>query len=66
MPVSIELSDAAYAVVCGLVQPSEEIEVNGITASERVWEELRLAFPSHVFHANVAKGRVGYEFGWGT
>lgn len=48
MPI-IELSNEAFAVVCGLVQPADEVTAAGIFTE--TWPELRKTFPLAAFRA---------------
>lgn len=55
------LSDAARAVIAGLVAPSSAgINVDGIHASDEVWSEIRAAFPLSLFEAWVLAGGTYY------
>jgi hypothetical protein len=42
----VALSPAAHRTVCGLVQPTEEIDPAEIYADDQVWEEIRSIFPA--------------------
>lgn len=53
---TIILSDDAYAVICGMVQGSEDVEVDQIIAPDPVWDEIRGQFPLADFHAAVTRG----------
>ncbi len=41
----IELTDDAYRVLCGLVQPDAEIDSETITVKAETWAEIWAAFP---------------------
>jgi hypothetical protein len=58
--ISVDLTDEAYAVLCGLVQPSDDVNVDGIVADQEVWDEIRTRFPLQDFQASVANGAVEY------
>lgn len=49
----LRLDEDARAVIAGLVAPSSEVNADGITASDAVWERIRAAFPVESFHAWV-------------
>jgi hypothetical protein len=43
---TVTLSQAAYAVLCGVVQPEEEVHDEGILPTDpATWNELRALFP---------------------
>jgi hypothetical protein len=42
---TIELSDEAYALVCGLVHPSDDIDTEKVVALDPTWSEVRSKFP---------------------
>lgn len=50
----VVLSLDAHRTICGLVQPSEEIDSEEVFVADEVWAEIRSAFP-------VAEARVGAE-----
>jgi len=58
----VALSDAAYAVVCGMVQPTDQVDSERVVANAVVWEEVRHAFPINEFEAAVKRGDVTYVF----
>lgn len=41
----IELSEGAYRVLCGLVQPTDVIDPFDVTGPDAAWEQLRRVFP---------------------
>lgn len=51
MSRTVILSERAYEVLCGLVQPTDQVNITGIYTD--VWDELREAFPVEVFLARV-------------
>ncbi len=61
---TVELSEAEFAVVCGLVQPSNEVNINGIQTD--VWEKLRGHFQLENFKLAVAQGIIEYDEEAGT
>jgi hypothetical protein len=61
MTRTIELSEKAYAVVCGMVQMTEDVDSDAVCTSADVWKEVREAFPSAEFTAAVMKGLVSYD-----
>lgn len=42
----IALGPEAHRTVCGLVQPTEEIDPSEVFASDGAWAEIRSAFPA--------------------
>lgn len=46
---TIQLTDEEYAVLCGLVQPTDQVDSSGIYTE--VWESLRDKFPLSEFQA---------------
>ena len=57
----VELTEEAYSVLCGLVQPSEQVNADGIIASEPAWNELRESFPLDAFESAVRGRVITYE-----
>ena len=57
----VELSEAAYAVVCGMVQDSEDVNEAGVIAPTGVWEEVRQAFPLSEFRLGVKRALITYD-----
>lgn len=57
MPEDIRLSNAARAVIAGLVAPSWEVNKDGIIADDETWNEIRAAFPISLFR-QWASGRA--------
>ncbi len=45
-PRLTELSPDAHRVLCGLVQPSDVVDADDITAGPNTWAELRRTFPA--------------------
>ena len=45
MPKTITLSDDAYRVLCGLVQPTGVVDSDDVQAHDATWRELRGTFP---------------------
>jgi hypothetical protein len=50
---TVNLTDDAYAVLCGLVQQSSDVDIDAIMTSDEVWIELRAIFPLTFFHHTV-------------
>jgi len=42
----VALSEEAHRTVCGLVQPTDEIDPSEVFASDGAWSEIRSAFPA--------------------
>lgn len=42
---TVAISPDAYRVLCGLVQPSEDIDAETVMAPDATWTELRNIFP---------------------
>lgn len=64
MSVQVNLSDEAYAVVCGLVNPSEDAdEQNGVhhPGIFGPFDEIRASFPVKAFWDAVEAGDVEYD-----
>jgi len=61
----IEMSEPAYAVLCGLVQSSDDVNSAGIIAPGPVWNELKEFFPLTDFEALVAERVITYDKDWG-
>jgi len=57
------ISDAATAVIAGLVAPSDAVNHAGITADDAVWDEIRSVFPMRLFADRPPT--VGYDPGAG-
>ena len=57
----IRLSDAAWAVVCGMVQTTDAVDTEAIVTVDAVWDEVREAFPLAAFHQAVEAGLIEYE-----
>jgi len=51
------LSEAARAVIAGLIAPSSEVNKYGIIADDGTWDEIRRAFPVSLFR-EWAAGRA--------
>lgn len=47
--IHVVLSDAAKAVIAGLVAPSDAVNHDGITAEDDVWAEIHAVFPLDLF-----------------
>lgn len=62
----VELSEAAYAVVCGMVQDSEDVNEAGVIAPTGVWTEVRQQFPLTDFWLGVKQGEITYDRKAGT
>jgi hypothetical protein len=58
---TVVLSEEAFAVVCGLVQPSSDVNPIGIFADEPVWHELRDKFPLANFDAAASASIINYD-----
>ena len=58
--MQIDISDEAFAVVCGLVQDAELVQSAAIYMPATVWTELREKFPLEDFREAVAAGAVSY------
>lgn len=62
---AIVMSQEAYDVLCGLVQPSDEVNQAGIFSP--AWDELRKTFPIERFHAAIEeRGEDFYMKEFGT
>ena len=57
--VTVTMSKEAHAVLCGLVQPTEQVD-SELISSER-WDELRRLFPIEQFWPAVERGLVDYD-----
>lgn len=58
---TLVLSADAWAVICGMVQGSEDVETTEIyPQAEGVWEEIRRAFPIDGFTKAVRDGKIEY------
>jgi len=42
----VALGPEAHRTVCGLVQPTEEVDPSEVFASDRAWAEIRSEFPA--------------------
>jgi hypothetical protein len=58
---TIELSEQAYAVVCGMVQMTEDVDPDGVVVEKKVWDEVRELFPKEEFFAALVNGELSYE-----
>jgi hypothetical protein len=58
------LSDAARAVIAGLVAPTDDVNPAGITAPDSVWDEIRAAFPLSLFEDRPDTVNYNPEAGW--
>lgn len=56
---TVQLSEEAYTVLCGLVQPSSDVHHVGIFSE--AFAELTATFPLADFHAGVKAGLVEYD-----
>lgn len=56
---TVELTTDEYAVLCGLVQPSEDVNAIGIYSD--AWEGLREKFPLRDFRLAVEAGVISYD-----
>lgn len=66
---SVELSPEAYAVLCGLVQPSDDAAPDGVNHAgifTATWDEIRAAFPAKRFHVWAASHEDFYDPDAGT
>jgi hypothetical protein len=59
------MSEAAYAVLCGLVQSSDDVVATGVIAPEGIWQELREFFPLKDFDELCAAKVITYDPDWG-
>jgi len=50
----IALGEEAHRTICGLVQPTDEVDPSEVFASDEAWSEIRSAFPA-------AEARPGEE-----
>lgn len=58
--VRVELSDEAFALVCGLVQPTKAVDRSVVDAPRNTWDEARACFPFAAFQIGVETGVVEY------
>ena len=61
----IEMSEPAYAVLCGLVQSEDDVNHAGIQAPGQVWADLKQFFPLADFEALVRERVIAYDKDWG-
>lgn len=47
---AITLSAEAFRVVCGLVQPTDEVDPESVAASMKTWQEIRETFPASSYY----------------
>jgi hypothetical protein len=45
-PRAVALSAAAHRVVCGMVQPTDVVDADTVTADDHIWVEVRRVFPA--------------------
>lgn len=63
---NVTLTTEEYAVLCGLVQDSEDVEPTGIFVKTEVWASLRETFPWERFRDAVNQGVIQYDPEAGT
>ena len=63
---NVMLTEDQFAVICGLVQTSEDVNADGIFPKAGVWESLREDFPIEKFHLAVHLGIISYDKEAGT
>jgi hypothetical protein len=56
----VVLTQEQFGVLCGLVQESTDVEVNGIAAGKHAWDALRQKFPLAEFRRLVGEGVIDY------
>lgn len=59
----VALSEDAYRVVCGLVQPTDVVNSNGVIAPPDTWTEIRKAFPLSAFMETCNENNYIEDFG---
>lgn len=65
----VHLSDTAYVTLCGLVQPSDEADPDGINHQgimSEAFTQLRILFPLSDFQDGVERGLIEYHKDAGT